>query len=197
MEMTSIAVYCGSMKGERPIYAEKAVELGLLMAKNDLKLIYGGGNVGLMGVIANAVLDGGGIAIGVCPAFLMQREVVHRDLHEMHVVQTMSERRDLMIELADGFIAMPGGYGTLDEISEVLMYTILGTRKYPVGLLNIEGFYDPLKMQLDRMVDDGFLQAPYRDAAIFAENTEELLEKMKAYTPPQYDKFASGDIYNK
>ena len=136
MELKSIAVYCGSMKGNNPKYAEKATELGALMAKQNIRLIYGGGNVGLMGVVANSVIDNGGKVVGVAPHFLMKREVLHHDLHDMHMVDTMFERRNLMIDLSDAFIAMPGGYGTLDEIGEVLMLTILGDRKFPCGFLN-------------------------------------------------------------
>ena len=195
MEMKNIAVYCGSMKGTKPIYTEKAAELGRLMAQDNIGLVYGGGKVGLMGVIAESVLAHSGSVIGVAPHFLMQREVVHHDLHALHVVDSMHERRLMMIDLSDGFIAMPGGYGTLDEIGEVLMLTILGDKKFPVGFLNVDGFYDPMLAMLDKMVIDGFLQQPYRDNAIFASEPAHLLELMKAYTPPQYDKFKSGDIH--
>lgn len=196
MKLNSIAVYCGSMKGNKEIYAEKALELGTLLAAENIQLVYGGGKVGLMGVIAEAVLANNGKAIGVAPNFLMQREVVHHSLHALHVVESMHERRLLMIDLADGFIAMPGGYGTLDELGEVLMLTILGNKKYPVGFLNVDGFYDPMIAMLDSMVVNGFLQQPYRNNAIFAAEPIELLELMKQYEPPQYDKFISGDIHN-
>jgi uncharacterized protein (TIGR00730 family) len=195
MKLTSIAVYCGSMKGTKPIYAEKAAELGILMAQDNIQLVYGGGKVGLMGVIAESVVKNGGNAIGVAPHFLMKREVVNHDLHTLHAVDSMHERRLMMIELSDGFIAMPGGYGTLDEIGEVLMLTILGDRKFPVGFLNVDGFYDPMITMLDKMEDDGFLQAAYRSNALFAENPAELLQMMRDFEPPQYDKFATGDIH--
>lgn len=194
MKMNSIAVYCGSMKGTKSIYTEKATELGILMALDNIQLVYGGGKVGLMGVIAEAVLGNNGKVVGVAPHFLMQREVVHHDLHALHVVDSMHERRLLMIDMADGFIAMPGGYGTLDEVGEVLMLTILGNKKFPVGFLNVDGFYDPMRAMLDNMVTEGFLQLPYRENAIFASEPAELLRLMKEYTPPQYDKFVSGDI---
>jgi uncharacterized protein (TIGR00730 family) len=197
MEIKSIAVYCGSMKGNRPIYAEKAAELGKLLAQDSIRLVYGGGNVGLMGVVANSVLTNGGYVTGVAPHFLMQREVLHDELHDMHMVESMHERRLLMIEKSDAFISMPGGYGTLDEFGEVLMLTILGDRKFPCGFLNVEGYYDPMIMQLDRMTADGFLQQEYRDNAIFAAEPADLLQKLKDFTPPQYDKFQSGDIHNK
>jgi uncharacterized protein (TIGR00730 family) len=195
MELKSIAVYCGSMKGNNPKYAEKAVELGELMAKQNIRLVYGGGNVGLMGTVANAAIKSGGEVIGVAPHFLMDREVLHDNLHAMHVVDTMFERRNLMIDLSDAFIAMPGGYGTLDEIAEVLMLTILGDRKFPCGFLNVAGYYDPMIAMLDKMMEEGFLQSAYRANAIFASEPADLLALMHNFTPPQYDKFKTGDIH--
>lgn len=195
MELKSIAVYCGSMKGNNPKYAEKAAELGELMAKQNIRLVYGGGNVGLMGIIANSVIEHKGHVIGVAPHFLMQREVLHHNLHEMHTVDTMFERRNLMIDLSDAFIAMPGGYGTLDEIGEVLMLTILGKRKFPCGFLNVAGYYDPMIEMLDKMMNEGFLQSAYRANAIFADEPSDLLALMHNFNPVHYDKFSSGDIH--
>jgi uncharacterized protein (TIGR00730 family) len=195
MEMKSIAVYCGSMKGNNPAFADKATELGMLLAQDKIQLVYGGGKVGLMGVIAESVIANGGRVVGVAPHFLMKREVVHHELHELHKVDTMYERRNLMIDLSDGFIAMPGGYGTLDEIGEVLMLTILGKKKFPVGFLNVDGFYDPMIEMLDKMMHSEFLQPDYRSNAIFASEPAELLALMKKFTPPQYDKFLTGDVY--
>lgn len=195
MEMKSIAVYCGSMKGNNPKFAEKANELGQILAQDNIQMVYGGGKVGLMGVIAESVLAHGGRVVGVAPHFLMKREVVHHALHELHKVDTMHERRNLMIELSDGFIAMPGGYGTLDEIGEVLMLTILGNRKFPVGFLNVDGFYDPMIAMLDKMMHAEFLQPAYHANALFAAEPSDLLALMKNYVPPQYDKFATGDVY--
>jgi uncharacterized protein (TIGR00730 family) len=195
MELKSIAVYCGSMKGNNPKYAEKAVELGELMAKQNIRLVYGGGNVGLMGIVASSVIENKGHVVGVAPHFLMKREVLHHNLHEMHMVDTMFERRNLMIDLSDAFIAMPGGYGTLDEIGEVLMLTILGDRKFPCGFLNVAGYYDPMIEMLDKMMNEGFLQSEYRSHAIFADEPAQLLALMQNFAPPQYDKFSSGDIH--
>ena len=195
MKLNSIAVYCGSMKGTKPIYAQYATELGALMAKDNIQLVYGGGRVGLMGVIAESVIENGGKAIGVAPHFLMLREVLHHDLHALHVVDSMHERRLMMIDLSDAFIAMPGGYGTLDEFGEVLMLTILGDRKFPMGFLNVEGFYDPMIEMLDKMMHEGFLQSAYRANALFADNPADLLALMRNFTPTQYDKFATGDIH--
>jgi uncharacterized protein (TIGR00730 family) len=195
MKMNSIAVYCGSMKGNDPAFSEKATELGELLAKEQIQMVYGGGKVGLMGIIAESVLASGGRVVGVAPHFLMKREVVHHDLHELHTVDTMFERRNLMIDLSDGFIAMPGGYGTLDEIGEVLMLTILGKKKFPVGFLNVNGFYDPMIEMLDKMMHSGFLQPAYRDNALFASEPTALLQMMNDFVPPQYDKFSTGDIH--
>ena len=183
------------MKGNNPKYAEKAAELGELMAKQNIRLVYGGGSVGLMGVIGSSILEHGGHAIGVAPHFLNTREVLHTNLNEMHMVDTMFERRNLMIDLSDAFIAMPGGYGTLDEIGEVLMLTILGKRKFPCGFLNVAGYYDPMIEMLDKMMNEGFLQAAYRANAIFADEPADLLALMHNFTLPQYDKFSSGDIH--
>jgi uncharacterized protein (TIGR00730 family) len=195
MEMKSIAVYCGSMKGNDIAFSDKATELGKLLAQDKIQLVYGGGKVGLMGVIAESVIENGGRVVGVAPHFLMKREVVHHELHELHTVDTMYERRNLMIDLSDGFIAMPGGYGTLDEIGEVLMLTILGKKKFPVGFLNVNRFYDPMIEMLDKMLDAGFLQPDYRNNALFASEPKELLAMMKGFTPPQYDKFLTGDVF--
>jgi uncharacterized protein (TIGR00730 family) len=195
MKFKSIAVYCGSMKGNNPKYAEKAAELGELMAKQNIRLVYGGGNVGLMGVIGSSVLEHGGHVIGVAPHFLGKREVLHHKLNEMHMVDTMFERRNLMIDLSDAFIAMPGGYGTLDEIGEVLMLTILGKRKFPCGFLNVAGYYDPMIEMLDKMMNEGFLQSAYRLNAVFADEPADLLALMQNFAPPQYDKFETGDIH--
>jgi uncharacterized protein (TIGR00730 family) len=195
MKIKSLAVYCGSMRGEKPIYAEKAAELGKLLAQQDIRLVYGAGRVGLMGVIADAVLAHDGYVIGVIPTFLMDREVEHNSIHELIIVEDMPVRKTKMINLSDGFIAMPGGYGTLEEISEVLTMTILGNRKFPVGFLNVDGYYDDLRRMLDKMTADGFLQREYRENALFASEPAELLQLFQQYHPNQYDKFETGDIY--
>lgn len=186
------------MTGDRPEYAQKAAELGMLLASQGICLIYGGGKLGLMGVLGTAVVENGGVMTGVAPHFLSEREVLHHQLTTKILVRTMAQRRTKMIALSDGFIAMPGGYGTLDEISEILMLNILGNKRQqhkPVGFLNVSGFFDPLQQQLDRMTEDGFLQPQYRQSALFASEPAELLEKMKAYAPSGYSKFESGDIF--
>ena len=195
MKIKSLAVYCGSMRGEKPIYAEKAAELGQLLAQNNIKLVYGAGRVGLMGVIADATLAAGGYVIGVIPTLLMDREVEHNGIQELMIVENMPIRKTKMIDLSDGFIAMPGGYGTLEEISEVLSMTILGSRKFPVGFLNVDGFYDDMRRMLDKMTEDGFLQAEYRANALFANEPAELLQLFHQYRPTEYSKFETGDIF--
>ena len=195
MKIKSLAVYCGSMRGEKPIYAEKAAELGQLLAQNNIKLVYGAGRVGLMGVIADATLAAGGYVIGVIPTLLMDREVEHNGIQELMIVENMPVRKTKMIDLSDGFIAMPGGYGTLEEIAEVLSMTILGSRKFPVGFLNVDGFYDDMRRMLDKMTEDGFLQAEYRANALFASEPAELLQLFHQYRPTEYSKFETGDIF--
>jgi hypothetical protein len=196
--MKSIAVYCGSKRGNNLKYAEKATELGQTMAAQGISLVYGGGRVGLMGVIADAVIAAGGKVTGVMPHFLGMREIHHPNVADMIMVDTMAVRKTKMIDMAEGFIAMPGGYGTLEEISEVLTMGILGPLQNlptkPVGLLNVDGFFNPLLTFFDAMVTAGFLQQPYRNNALVADNPTELIEKMRAWTPPQYSKF-DGDIF--
>ena len=196
--MKSIAVYCGSMKGNNPLYSQKATEMGKLLAERGIHLVYGGGRLGLMGVIGTAVIENGGTMTGVAPHFLSDKEVLHHQLTTKILVRTMAQRRTKMIALSDGFIAMPGGYGTLDEISEILMLNILGNKRQqhkPIGFLNVDGFYDPMMELLDRMTRDGFLQSAYRAGALFASEPEALLALMDAYEPQGYSKFESGDVY--
>ncbi len=154
-----ICVFCGSATGFDPVYAEAARELGSLMAARNITLIYGGGNVGLMGIVADAVLTSTGKVIGVIPGFLAAREVAHAGLTELIITDSMHERKRRMADLADAFIALPGGWGTLDELAEILTWKQLGLVKAPVGLLNTDHFFDPLLMQMEKMVSHGFLGA--------------------------------------
>ena len=153
--MKRIAVYCGSNKGVRPEYAAAAEQLGTLLARENIELVYGGGMVGLMGIVADAVLKNGGHVIGVIPEKLVIKEVVHEKLPDLRVVKTMHERKALMAELADAFIALPGGYGTFEEFFEVLAWSQLGWHTKPFGLLNIAGFYDRLTDFLDHSAGEG------------------------------------------
>ncbi|MDR1878386.1 MAG: TIGR00730 family Rossman fold protein, partial [Bacteroidales bacterium] len=156
-ELKSIGVFCGSCMGTHPVYAQKAGELGTLIASQNMRLVYGGGAVGLMSTLADAVLEGRGTVIGVLPHFLDKKEIAHSHITEMLRVNSMSERKDKIIELSDAFIALAGGYGTCDELFEVLVGLQLGLHRKPIGILNTNGFYDPLFQQLSRMKDEGFL----------------------------------------
>ncbi len=164
--MRSLAVFCGSSSGSRPEYAVAAAALGQAMAARKVRLVYGGGGVGLMGVVADAVLGGGGDVVGVLPVHLAGREVAHDGLADLRVVATMHERKALMAELADGFVALPGGLGTLEELFEVLTWKQLGLHDKPVGLLDVAGYYDGLASFLDVSVVEGFVGAKNRAAIV-------------------------------
>jgi hypothetical protein len=181
--MKRIAVYCGSKAGARPEYAAAAAELGALLAREKIELVYGGGMVGLMGVVADAVLAGGGHVIGVIPEKLVIKEVVHEKLPDLRVVKTMHERKALMAELADGFIALPGGYGTFEEFFEVLTWAQLGWHQKPFGLLDVAGFYRQLRDFLDHARAEGFIRMENRSLVLVAERAEELLRLMRLKSP--------------
>ena len=184
MNIRSLCVYCGSSTGNDPAYADAATALGRQMAARGLSLVYGGGHVGLMGVIADAVLAAGGEVSGVIPTALMDAEVGHERLTKLHVVKDMHERKALMAELADGFIAMPGGIGTLEELFEVMTWLQLGYHAKPVGVLNVNGFYDGLLAFLDTQRDAGFLRAEHRDLLITDAEPSSLLERMLKFEMP-------------
>ena len=177
--MKRIAVYCGSQKGVRPEYAAAAQALGALLARERIELVYGGGMVGLMGIVADAALQHGGHVIGVIPEKLVIKEVVHEKLPDLRVVKTMHERKALMAELADGFIALPGGYGTFEEFFEVLAWSQLGWHRKPFGLLNVAGFYRGILDFFDHAVREGFLRAPHRDLVLVESDPETLLRRLK------------------
>lgn len=179
--MKSICVFCGSRLGSKPIYRETAKSVGQLIAQQQLRLVYGGGNIGLMGVVADAVLEHGGEVVGVIPGHLQEKEVGHAGLTELHVVSTMHERKALMANLSDAFVALPGGFGTFEEFCEILTWAQLDLHRKPCGLLNVDGFYDPLLTLFDRAVDDGFLRPEYRSMVLTATDADELLMRMRAY----------------
>lgn len=154
----NVCVFCGSSFGNNPIYSRAAKELGHLLAKGNHTLIYGGGNVGLMGVVADSVLEANGKVIGVIPKFLMDKEVGHSNLTSLEIVTSMHERKKRMADLSDAFVAIPGGWGTLEEIAEILTWKQLGLLAQPVAILNVNGFFDPLLTQMKSMVDQGFLR---------------------------------------
>jgi hypothetical protein len=189
--MKRIAVYCGSNQGARPEYAAAARELGALLAREKICLVYGGGRVGLMGIVADAVLAHGGHVIGVIPEKLVIKEVVHETLPDLRVVKNMHERKALMAELADGFIALPGGYGTFEEFFEVLAWSQLGWHPKPFGLLNAAGFYRPLLEFLDHTRAEGFIRPEHRQLVLVADAAEELLRQLRQYRPPREVKWVA------
>jgi uncharacterized protein (TIGR00730 family) len=171
----NICVFCGSSKGRNPVFAEAARELGSLIAKNSHNLIYGGGNVGLMGIVADSVLSNGGEVVGIIPQFLKDREVAHAGITRLEVVQSMHQRKQRMADLSNAFIALPGGWGTLEEVAEILTWRQLGLINNPVILLNINNFFNPLIDQLNAMVDEGFVRKEYMDNLMIASTSQEAL----------------------
>lgn len=191
--MKRICVFCGSNKGSRPVYAEAAVELGRILARQKLELVYGGGCVGLMGILADSVLEQGGHVIGVIPEALVAKEVAHKGLPDLRVVKSMHERKALMAELSDGFIALPGGFGTYEEFCEILTWAQLGLHKKPFGLLNVAGFYDPLLSLFDHSVTEGFIRQAHRDLVMVEESPEILLQRLATFHPPEVRKWIGPD----
>jgi uncharacterized protein (TIGR00730 family) len=187
--MKRVCVYCGSNPGARPDYAEAATALARTLAERGVGLVYGGANVGVMGVIASAVLEAGGEAIGVLPRKLRAKELAHSGLTELHMVDSMHERKALMVELADGFVALPGGTGTLDELFETMTWSQLGLHNKPMGLLNVSGYYDHLLAFLDHVVGERFLRGEHRDMLLVANEPGALLDAMANYVPPKIDKW--------
>ncbi|WP_457097585.1 LOG family protein [Lysobacter sp. P5_B9] len=187
--MRSVCVYCGSNAGNKPIYAERAIALGNRLAKEGLALVYGGGNVGLMGIVADAVLEAGGEVIGVIPEQLVEWEVAHKGLTRLEVVANMHERKARMFDLSDGFVALPGGFGTLDEMFEMLTWRQLGIGDKPCAFLDVDGFYAPLLAMLDRMVEERFLHADQRRDLWHGDDIETMLGWMRAYRPADANKW--------
>ena len=187
--MKSICVYCGSNAGSKIIYSERAAALGDRIAKEGLRLIYCGGNVGLMGVVANAVLEAGGQVTGVIPKQLADWEVAHRGLTELEIVGSMHERKARMFDLADGFVTLPGGFGTMEEIFEMLTWRQLGIGNKPCAFLDVDGFYAPLIGMIDRMVEERFLHAEQRQDLWHGEDIAAMLQWMRDYQPAQASKW--------
>ena len=182
--LKSIAVFCGSSNGSTEVYIESAKKFGRELAKRNITLVYGGASVGVMGAVADAVLAEGGKVIGIMPGFLEEREISHTGLSELIVVHSMHERKAKMAELADGFVALPGGPGTLEEFFEIFTWAQLGLHQKPCGLLNINHYYDPLVELFHHMTKEKFLQEMYRSMAIVADEPKQLLEKFATYEPP-------------
>jgi uncharacterized protein (TIGR00730 family) len=183
--LQSVCVFCGSSTGGNAAYTEAARSLGTTLAEANIRLVFGGGHVGLMGVISNAALAAGGEVIGVIPKFLVERELAHEGLSDLRIVGSMHERKALMSDLSEGFIALPGGTGTLEEFFEVLTWAQLGEHEKPCGLLNVAGYYDPLLTVFDRMVEADFLSASNRALLLVEDDPEELLQRFDHYEPPK------------
>lgn len=187
-----VCVFCGSNSGRNAAYSAAAGALGESIAKQGATLVYGGGRVGLMGVVADAVLGLGGRVVGVIPSAIATDEVAHPDLTELHVVGSMHERKALMADLAQGFVALPGGFGTLDELCEILTWAQLGMHRKPVSLLNIEGYFDPLLAFLDQAVSDGFVRPSHRRLLIEGRDPSRLLQVLSRSKAPVVSKWLDG-----
>ena len=189
--MDRLCVFCGSSSGHEPAYGALAAQLGRALAQRRIGLVYGGGRVGLMGALADAALAAGGEVIGVIPKALLDREHGHRGLTQLRVVDSMHERKALMVELADGFVALPGGIGTLEELFEVWTWAQLGIHRKPCGLIDVGGFFTPLVGFLDQVVAAGFLSSTTRAMLAVAESPDELLAKFSAYEAPALAKWVA------
>ncbi len=191
--MKRITVFCGSSFGTDEIYKEQAFLLGETLAKNNIEVVYGGAIVGLMGAVADGALSVKGKVIGVLPEFLKGKEIAHRNLTELIITETMHERKVKMNELSDGVIAMPGGYGTLEEFFEMLTWGQLGLHKKPIAILNINGFYNELKVLIQTMVDKGFLKSINQEMLLISDNIDELINLMQNYKAPTVGKWITSE----
>ena len=188
-----LCVYCGSSTGARPEYADCAKRVGQELAERGVALVYGGGRVGLMGILADSALAAGGEVIGVIPQSLQEKEVGHSSLTALHVVETMHQRKALMADLSDGFMALPGGIGTLEELFETFTWLQLGFHEKPVGLLNASGFYDGLIDFIKRLPDEGFLRLEHERCLLIEDSLPALLDRMETFAPPQSSKWILPD----
>ncbi|MEM6892411.1 MAG: TIGR00730 family Rossman fold protein [Bacteroidota bacterium] len=191
--MKRIAVFCGSSSGTETVFEQEARALGQKLAKEHIELVYGGANVGLMGAISNGTLSEGGKVIGVIPTFLKSKEIAHMGLTELHIVDSMHERKTKMNDLCDGVIALPGGFGTLEELFEMLTWGQLGLHQKPVGILNVNGFYDDLIQLMDTMVEKGFLKEVYRKIVLISDSADDLLAQMQNYEAPKVGKWITRE----
>ncbi len=194
--MQTVCVFCGSSSGGDPVYADAARRLGTVLVAHGLTLIYGGGHVGLMGVVADSVLAVGGKVVGVINRALVEKELAHTGLTELHVVETMHQRKALMAERADAFVALPGGFGTLDELFEILTWRQLGMHVKPIGLLNVAGYFDQLLGWIDHAVSARFVKQKHRELLLVADEPERLVEMLMSYrVPPGQEKWIrSGEV---
>ncbi len=191
--MRRLCVFCGSSDGERPLFLELAREVGRTLAGRGLETVYGGGNVGLMGAVADAAMAVGGRVIGVIPDGLLARERGHRGISELEIVGSMHERKARMAKLSDGFIALPGGLGTLEELAEALTWSQLGLHRKPCGVINLDGYFDPLIAFFDRAVDEGFMAAESRRMLVVADGPAALLDAFEGYRAPAVRRWLEPD----
>jgi len=187
--MKSISVFCGSNSGGKPEYKAASEAFGKLLVRENIRLVYGGGNVGLMGTISSSVMAAGGEVIGVIPKFLADKELAHTDVTKLHIVGSMHERKALMADLSDGFVALPGGIGTLEELFEVFTWAQLGLHEKPCAVLNVAGFYDHLYEFLRHTVEMRFMKEPNLDMLILESDAEKMLARMKSYRSPKIEKW--------
>lgn len=189
MAIKSACVFCGSSPGAKPAYDEAARQVGKLLAEQKITLVYGGGNIGLMGALADAAMEAGGTVIGVIPQSLADREVAHLDITRLDVVTSMHERKAKMEQLSDAFIALPGGYGTLEEFCEIITWCQLGLHHKPCGILNVEGFYDALLSQFDHAVGESFIRPEHRELFFSASDSVELLDRLQSFKAPKLNQW--------
>lgn len=187
--MKSVLLFCGSATGNDQQIIDEAKFFGRYLAQNNYRLIYGGGNIGIMGIVATEVMNNGGQVVGIIPQFLMEKEVGKIDTTEIHIVKSMHERKAMMCDLADMVVALPGGFGTFDELFEMLTWLQLGLHNNPIGVLNINGFYDLLLQQLDHLVEKEFLKISNRELIIVDNNTVDLINKLENVVITQNDKW--------
>ena len=183
--MNRICVFCGSKTGSDPLFLEIAKQLGRVLAVRGLHLVYGGASIGLMGAVADSVIASGGRAVGVIPEAMATKEVAHEGLTEMHVVSSMHERKSMMARLADGFVALPGGFGSFEELLEMITWAQLGIHRKPVGILNVSGYYDPLIQLFERAIEEGFIKPRNRQLFVVEQGPDELLETLLAHKLPE------------
>jgi uncharacterized protein (TIGR00730 family) len=190
-----ICVFCGSSLGNREAYRQAAQTIGRLLCQGGIELVYGGGKVGLMGVVADACLNGGGRVIGVIPQALVDKELAHPGLTELRIVGSMHERKAAMADLSDAFVSLPGGYGTWDELCEILTWSQLGIHRKACAVLNVDGYYDPLLAMADKAVSEGFLRAVHRDLLLSDDDPERLLDRLSGYSAAVADKWMDKSMH--
>lgn len=191
--MKRICVFCGSNSGTDPLYSETAEKVGKFLAENNIELVYGGGRVGLMGKIADTVMANGGKVTGIIPKGLSDREVAHQGLTELKIVGSMHERKALMAELSDGFIALPGGIGTFEEFCEIVTWAQLGIHQKPCALMNVGGFYDAFITMFDHSMNQGFIRPQHRELVLVGNEIDKLYERMREFRPPTVEKWLHKD----